>query len=431
LKNRLLILLFVIGLGGATVEAQKNDISPYSRYGIGNLRNGKTVRNHGLAGTGIALRSDNHINLLNPASYDSIRLTSFEAGVQASNQWLNGGGESQYKNNNYFSHLLFGIPIMQNRWGMVFGMMPISTVGYEYQTQAELGAEVGTVTNLFEGAGGLNKLMVGNGFRLLPNLSVGVNASYLLGKLDYKERIIYEDLSDGFNTRKTNKYTVGDLQLDFGLQHRTRLEPGLDLITGATFAFASEMKAKQSLLVESYTGDIGFERIKDTVENAFEQRTFIRMPNQVGLGFALEKRNAWVLTLDLDYADWSNTTFNNSETFSDAWNVRTGWEIQRSDFNRAKGRLRNSERHYRIGARYGTSYITIDGDAVTEMAASIGYSLYGKSKIGSNETIRGLNFGMEIGTRGKDNNVMIQERFINLIFAITINDRWFIQRKYD
>jgi hypothetical protein len=164
---------------------------------------------------------------------------------------------------------------------------------------------------------------------------------------------------------------------------------------------------------------------------ALEDRTTIPLPNQYGLGFALEKRNNWVLTLDLDFADWSNVEFNNTETFSDAWNVRAGWEIQRSDFNRAKGRLRNSERHYRLGARYGNSYIAIGGEAVTEMAASIGYSMYGRSKVGSNETIRGLNFGIEIGTRGKDNDVMIQERFINLIFGITINDRWFIQRKYD
>ena len=423
--------MFVFCLGALSSLAQRNDVSPYSRYGIGSLRQGKLARNYGLAGAGLALRSENHINIQNPASYDTLRLTSFEAGVEFNNLWLDGNGQSQFQNYNYFSHLFFGVPIVKNKWGMAFGIMPVSTIGYEYEQQFDLGEEVGTVTNLFEGSGGLNRIMMGHGFRVLPSLSAGFNASYLLGKIDNKERIIYDELATSFNTRQTNKVAVGDVQLDFGFQHRVHLKNDLIFRTGATIAMEQDVRAKQTLLVESYTGDIGEENIRDTVQSTIEKRMTIRMPATYGIGFALEKNKSWLVTLEGDFSNWSTTEFNASEPFSDAWNVRTGMEFQRSAFKKVNGRIRDNEKHYRFGLRYGSSYITIGGDAISEMAAGFGYTLYKRSKIASNETIKGLNFGMEIGMRGEDTDLLVRERFVNFLFAITINDRWFIKRKYN
>ena len=423
--------MFVLCLGALSTLAQRNNISPYSRYGVGSLRHGKMARNYGLAGAAYALRSENHINILNPASYDTLRLTTFEAGVELNNLWLDGDGQSQFQNYNYFSHLFFGVPVIKNKWGMVFGIMPTSTIGYEYEQQFELTDEVGTVTNLFEGSGGLNQVMMGHGFRVLPSLSAGFNASYLVGKIDNKERIIYDELATSFNTRQTNKVAVGDLQLDFGLQHRARLNNGLTFRSGATFAFEQDVRARQTLLVESYTGDIGFENVRDTVQSTIDKRTSVRMPATYGLGFALEKDKSWLITLEGDFSNWSTTDFNASEPFSDAWNVRTGMEIQRSAFKKVNGRIRDNEKHYRFGFRYGSSYITIGGEPISEMAAGLGYTLYKRSKIASNETIKGLNFGMEIGMRGEDTDLLVRERFVNFLFAITINDRWFIKRKYN
>ena len=428
-KNWCIVLLFlVVVLPGM---AQKNGISPYSRFGLGALREGKFVRNFGMAGTGNALKSNLHINPQNPASYHGLTLTSFEAALEADNLWLEGTGQTQYQNSTYFSHLIFGIPVIKGKWGMSFGIMPLTTISYDYESKEELNSTVGSVTNLFEGSGGLNKLLFGHGVKINDAFSVGVNASFLVGKIDNKERIIYNDQGNTYDTRKTEKRTFSDFSLDFGMHYTQPIKEGLELTTGLTFANENDVNSKRTYLVESYTGNIGFERVKDTIESIIDEKGSVRLPNFYGLGFALVKENQWTITLDANYSDWSNATFNSAESFSDAYSVKAAMEVESSDTRKKNGRIRNYQTNYRFGGRYGSSYITLGGDPVQEMAVAVGFSMYGRSKIGSQLTVKGLNFGMEVGTRGDDNGIQVKENFVNFLVGITINDRWFIKRKYD
>ena len=64
------------------VLAQQNTISPYSSFGIGEFQSQGFALNNDLGGLGIALRSNNQLNLLNPASSSALNLTSFEAGLK-------------------------------------------------------------------------------------------------------------------------------------------------------------------------------------------------------------------------------------------------------------------------------------------------------------------------------------------------------------
>jgi long-subunit fatty acid transport protein len=59
--------------------AQEGTSSPYSYYGIGDVRF-KTVENRSMAG--IAVEQDSiHINLQNPASFANLKFTTFALGV--------------------------------------------------------------------------------------------------------------------------------------------------------------------------------------------------------------------------------------------------------------------------------------------------------------------------------------------------------------
>ena len=66
-----------------SLSAQTIITSPYSRYGVGDLTNNTNAWNFAMGGTAIGLRSPNHINLNNPASYTAFDSSSFvfEGGV--------------------------------------------------------------------------------------------------------------------------------------------------------------------------------------------------------------------------------------------------------------------------------------------------------------------------------------------------------------
>jgi len=51
--------------------------SPYSVYGLGDISSNLTGKNHAMSGSGIARKSDNYLNNLNPASYRGIDSLEF------------------------------------------------------------------------------------------------------------------------------------------------------------------------------------------------------------------------------------------------------------------------------------------------------------------------------------------------------------------
>ena len=42
-----------------------------------------------------------------------------------------------------------------------------------------------------------------------------------------------------------------------------------------------------------------------------------------------------------------------------------------------------------------------------------------------------VNIGVELGSRGKQNEIMIQENYWALMVGFSLNDVWFIKRKYN
>ena len=87
-RTILIITLSVLALSDAW--AQRMSLSPYSRYGYGELENGSFGAARSMGGLGYGLRSSGQINALNPASYTAIDSLTFmmELGVSGKVQGL-------------------------------------------------------------------------------------------------------------------------------------------------------------------------------------------------------------------------------------------------------------------------------------------------------------------------------------------------------
>ena len=46
-------------------------------------------------------------------------------------------------------------------------------------------------------------------------------------------------------------------------------------------------------------------------------------------------------------------------------------------------------------------------------------------------TFSNVNIGFELGKRGTTNAGLIQENYANFTLALSLNDRWFVKRKFD
>ena len=74
------------------------------------------------------------------------------------------------------------------KWGMSFGLKPVSKINYKIENRARL-TGIDSVYTLYEGTGGLNQAFIGTGIKI-KNLSLGINAGYMFGSKDYSTKKI-------------------------------------------------------------------------------------------------------------------------------------------------------------------------------------------------------------------------------------------------
>ena len=214
-KKALISALMLAGL--ISVFAQSNTNSPYTRYGLGDLVDQGFANNAAMGGIGYALRNSGHINMLNPASFTAVDSLSFmfDVGMSLKSSNFQENGIKNNARNSSFDYIAMQFRL-HPRLGMAIGFTPYTTLGYNFTTtQPVEGINDVTATNTFYGDGGLQKITGGLGFKILDNLSIGVNAGYLYGTLQYqatKGFSISSDQTNVYNSIKVNSYVA-----DFGL----------------------------------------------------------------------------------------------------------------------------------------------------------------------------------------------------------------------
>jgi hypothetical protein len=415
-------------------STQTTTNSLYSKYGIGILRSESFLQNFSMGGIGLGLRSNRNINNTNPASYSALSISTFEFGFINTALWMDDGVESQYQNNPYISHIAFGIPIIKNKWGMGFGLLPYSNVGFEY-SEVISDSIAGDVSYINKGDGGINKVYFTNSARFNIDttslFSLGVNGYFLFGSKNFDQKIIYGDLSNSVNIWDIEENSVADFGVDFGVQYQktfidTVKDEKYKLTVGATYGLATDLKAKHTQIVRSFTGSSDFGVVKDTITLIEDAADIVQLPSSYGVGFSLEKVNKWTFGVDYSASDWGKLESNSTIfSYNSNYSIAVGFEVipKHDAFNHYFKRVA-----YRFGARYNTSYILIGNQELTEYGITFGVGLPFKR---AETAIPRISFGFEYGSRGKAQDGLIRETFFNFNVGLTINDRWFIKRKYD
>ena len=157
-----------------------------------------------------------NINFANPASYSGLLLTTFDVGGSASmyEEYTSTSFHS-HQYNAQFAYLSMGFPLIPKKWGLSFGILPFSEVGYNMNEQ-QFNAAGDAEQHIYEGSGGLNEFYLGTGFSLGKNFYFGVNASYIFGSINQLRKIEYPDNSY-YNAKLTDETYVGDFHFNAGL----------------------------------------------------------------------------------------------------------------------------------------------------------------------------------------------------------------------
>ena len=146
------------------VHSQEN--SPFSPYGIGDAYPQQNIASRGMGGVSSTVTSTQFINTLNPASYGSLGLVTYDFALSIDGRTLlSKEPVGKYKSTNFLpSYLQLGMPLTKpgNRNGaaLVFGLRPATRINYSIAEQKtifydSLGIR-DTANELHEGDGGMN-----------------------------------------------------------------------------------------------------------------------------------------------------------------------------------------------------------------------------------------------------------------------------------
>lgn len=430
-KNIFLLALLAVGVSST---AQNTTSSPYSQFGLGDLKGPFLPQNRAMGGLSMGVRKPSlydNINFANPASYSTLALTTFDVGAATDLRKLSKAGISgKNQFNATLSHITFGIPVSKSS-AISFGLVPYTNLGYGFTNSAKI--DTTNVQYVYDGEGGISKAYMGYGFKIGKKLSLGFNVGYLFGSLKENRAVEFIDALDlarSFNSRTQYQQSVGGLSIDYGLQYAANLNDKTKLILGYAGNAGKDLNSKNNTVTTRYRIDL--DSRGERVEQSVADSTFfsegsnlkIRMPLSHTAGFAFEKTNSWLIGADVSYSKWSDYRegtvdpgFNNSygvvvggQLTPDATSVSNYWKLV----------------DYRLGLKYDRTFVKIRDNDIKQYALTFGFGFPLPS---NRSSFYKINLSTEIGQRGTEKNNLVRDRYININLGFLLNDKWF-QKTY-
>lgn len=400
--------------------AQDNTSSPYSYYGLGEVKFKGTQDTRAMGDLNIVADSI-HLNLMNPASFSRLKFTTLGVGGTSNFNKLNTSLSNEKAQRTSLDYLAVGFPL--GKLGVSFGLTPFTAVGYKVQNifTDEDGAER---IKRFYGEGNINKVFIAGAYNINKNLSIGVDFSYLFGRVEAEAVEFITDPLIIIGTRERNNSSSKGIVFTTGLLYNKLLKNKLELFSSFTFR-------PQSKLNLSYTRNIatviysstGSEAVLDDEDFNFNDIEQI-IPTQFSFGGGIGKKKKWLVGTELTFTqnsklknrftDIGNSTFENSTKISVG-----GFYIPKYDsFSSYLSRV-----VYRAGFRYENTGLVINNESINDYGMNFGLGL----PVG----LSNINLSFEFGKRGTTTNGLIEENYFNVGVGLSLNDIWFKKRKID
>lgn len=414
LKHSIGVLLLLLMCSGGAL-AQNNTNSPYTRYGYGQLEDPTPSNSKGMAGVAYGMRDRYHVNFANPASYTAVDSVTFifDGGVTLQNTNFSNGILKQNAKNSSFDYIV--MEFRAAKWaGISLGLLPYSNIGYNISETRTIENSEEPYAVTYTGDGGLHQLYLGAGFKLLKNLSVGANFSYLWGDLNRGLTESFSSSSSINNYAKTTTVAVKSYKLDFGVQYSLQLAKKHALTLGAVFSPGHDLNNTSSVYTQTGNDTNGY------VAETRDTTLVCGIPTTIGFGATYVYDGRLTVGMDAMLQNWNDVTFmNQKEALCKRGKIALGAEY----YPNPQGRSYFSHIKYRLGAYYSKPYYKIGGErAADEYGVTAGLGLL------IPRTRSYLNLSAQyVRTKGSKMNLLDENTF-RICVGVTFNERWFFKR---
>ncbi len=484
-KIKILLTLIICGVFG--LNAQNNTSSPYSIRGYGEMEGFNNAFCRALGGASNGIRTEHYFSFSNPASLGATKLVLLDFGfrVDYSHVYSDSASKTRYNGNiNYFS-LSFPVyrkPIIKKDtsssaikskttklyteyrsiWNAAFGFMPYSSINSTYSKLKD--TSYGLIGNYYSRTGGLTRLFFMNSVNINPNITVGLNTSFIFGQTRAYDGYYLFDTGVARATIHENNISMRGFKFDFGIQAernkdtiyvrdsivvngqkvlQVKKQP-IRFVFGATLDNGAQLNYsiyRQILNKSNYyiTAPV------DTVLLQENKKGKTSIPLGYSAGFSVTYNNNWMLTADYRAEQWGTmkkTLF--TDSFSNSSQISIGLayrpDYSASNFKKTEGNKRFMPTiEYRFGFRSrNTGYNFLDNAGNIQPLKEYGFSFgLGIPKLRTEwdtkyfQVKSMFNITAEYIKRGNLQNGMIAENMFRVTLGFTLPDVWFRKRKFE
>ena len=422
IKNYSLNLLFV--LSTSFVVSQTNTGSPYSLNELGEINFLGNVSNLSMGGIDSAIDSI-EFNINNPSSLAKLKTTNYLIGTFYKSTGISNVNSTDNINTANINYIAVGIPT--KIFGFGFGVLPYSSVGFNLQSTEEYNTANSINSRLFGAEGNINRAFVSIGLPLLKYLSLGASANYNFGKFNYEKFNLIENVNYGIFANSSSEISGFTYNFSSNLSIPLKNDFTLNLV----YSFYPEGDLDSYNIESLYTSNsssISLESLGDFVDIDLNSRglenTKLPVPKKSVYSLGLEKKNSWFLGFQYEsklssnfenvFLDIQNVSYRDSNSLSIGGYIIPDSSSLISYWKRVK---------YSIGIKNEKKSIIVNNLPVNHFSLNLGLGL----------PIAGLskaNLGLEIGKVG-DNDSLVKENYLALRLGLSLNDVWFIKRKYN
>ena len=412
IKNILISSLLLLSIAGFS---QQGTSSPYSYYGIGDLRFNGTVDTRAMGGLGIMTDSI-HFNLQNPAALSSLKLTNYILGGTYNTNTIKNSTISEKARTTSLDYM--GLAFPTGKFGFGFGLMPFSSVGYKIR---RIDA---TRNSEYTGTGNLNKAFASAGYQITPKWSVGAEFGYQFGRTETNAIVFLTNPFTQYGTREVNSAAYSGTRFNLGTIYKTKFKK-LDITSSLTFSPSSVLKSenvRNILKVQDVNGNLLVVDVRD-IEVADND---LKLPSKLAFGSGIGLINKWFMGFESTFQQSRDFPVQISPTAVASYQEATklsigGYYIP--NYNSFTSYFKRIT--YRAGFRYENTGLLINNQAINDTALTFGFGLpFGGS-------YSNANIGFELGKKGTTKSGLIQENYFNMSIGFSFNDKWFKKLKFD
>ena len=420
MKLKFLILITIF----FNIKLFAQTTSPFTSVtGIGELNDLGYSNNVAMGGVGISNGSVWHLNNQNPAALTSNIFTTFEMGASSDLREVSNNKITDLNGSANLNYIGFGVPIVKGgKWISSFGFNPFSSVNYILYNEEVLENTSAVARYRYEGEGGLTQAYWSNGIKVSKNLSIGLKGSYIFGNVKNETSVILTN-EEKFYTTHYESSTYNDYNLTSGLFYKKELAEEKFLKIGFVYDLKSSLNADRfSRLERRLVNTTNIVPI-DTLINHEIQKFSI--PKSYGIGFSYEKLDKFSVGIEVKIQSWDNRSgFEDNYdkvAYKNFFKISSGIEFIPDAQNVDKYLKRST---YRFGIFFKKSPYLINNNQINNFGLNLGLSL----PVGS---LSRINAAVEMGIRGSVDKTFVRERYFKFVLGSSINNIWFIKRKFD